>query len=165
MEEELRKKLLNKAGNLLARRSYSCGEMRAKLSKLAEPSDVEDALRRLVALDLLNDDDYAYNFAFSRIRQQGWGPIKVRHSLVRRQIAPQLIEAAIDRVRQEVGDRVILREYLDRHCRKTPLPRDRKGIQKLIGHLRRRGFVDATIYSTLRQVIPEANWERFETGE
>jgi SOS response regulatory protein OraA/RecX len=165
MEEELQKKLLSKAADLLARRSYSCGEMRAKLAKLADPSDVEGALKRLMALNLLNDADYAYNFAFSRLRQQGWGSIKVRLSLIHRQIAPQVIEAAIDRVRQEVGEGVTLREYLDRHCRKTGLPSDRKSIRRLINHLRRRGFVDAAIYSTLRQVIPETSWECFETGE
>jgi len=165
MEAELQKKLLNRAGNLLAKRSYSRGEMRIKLSKLAEPADVENTLERLEALNLLNDSDYAYNFAFSRIRLQGWGPIRVRHSLLHRQVAHQIIEAAIDRVWQDVGDRVVLREYLDRHCRKTGIPQDRKGIQKLIGHLRRRGFVDATIYSTLRQMIPDGAWECFETGE
>ena len=165
MEAQLQKKLLDKAGNLLAKRSYSRGEMRTKLSKLAEPADVEDILNRLEALNLLNDSDYAYNFAFSRIRLQGWGPIKVRHALLLRQIAPQIIEGAIDRVWQDVGDGVALKEYLDRHCRKIGLPQDRKGIQKLIGHLRRRGFVDATIYSTLRQMIPDVAWECFETGE
>jgi regulatory protein len=165
MEAELQKKLLKRAGNLLARRSYSRGEMQIKLSKLAEPADVEETLDRLEALNLLNDLDYAYNFAFSRIRLQGWGPIRVRHSLRHRQVPHQFIEAAIDRVWQDVGDDVVLKEYLDRHCRKTGLPEDRRGIQKLIGHLRRRGFNDATIYSTLRQMIPDVTWECFETGE
>lgn len=165
MEVELHQKLLQKAGSLLSRRAYSRGEMRTKLSKLADAEGVERILDRLEALSLLNDADYAYNFAFNRIRQQGWGPIKVQQDLLQRQIARQLIEAAIDRVRGEFSDEVSLREYLNQHCRKTGLPGDRKRIQKLIGHLRRRGYVDATIYSTLRQVIPETNWECFETGD
>ncbi len=165
MEAESPKKLLSRAGNLLARRAYSRGEMRAKLAGLAEADEVEAALDRLEALNLLNDSEYAYNFASGRMGAQGWGPIKVRHSLLRRHIAPQLIEAALDRVRAEVGDETILREYLNRHCRRAGLPNDRRGIQKLVGHLRRRGFSDATIYGTLRRLIPGAAWECFETGE
>jgi SOS response regulatory protein OraA/RecX len=165
MESALRKKLLKRAGDLLARRSYSRGELRTKIAKSAGPEDVEGILNCLEALNLLNDADYAYNFACSRMRQQGWGPIKVRQSLGRRQVAPQVIEAAIDRARQNVGDEVFLRSYLDRRCRKIGLPTNRKGIERLISHLRRRGFADSTIYGTLRQVIAEASWECFETGE
>lgn len=165
MEAELQKKLLNRAGKLLAKRPYSCGEMRIKLSKLAESADVENILNRLEALNLLNDADYAYDFAFSRIRLQGWGPIRVRHSLLHRQVAHQIIETALDRVWQDVGDRVVLREYIDQHYRKTGIPQDRKGIKRLIAHLQRRGFADATIYSTLREMIPDLAWECFETGE
>ncbi len=165
MEADSPKKLLGRAGNLLARRAYSRGEMRAKLAGLAEAGEVEATLDRLEDLNLLNDSEYAYNFASGRMRAQGWGPIRVRHSLLRRHITPQLIEAALDRVRVEVGDETILREYLSRHCRKAGLPKDRRGIQKLVGHLQRRGFCDASIYETLRRVIPGAAWESFETGE
>ncbi len=165
MEPELRQKLLTRAGRLLSERSYTCGEMRSKLTKLAEPSEADEIIDHLVGLNLLNDVDYAYNFAFGRIRQQGWGPLRVRQSLRRRQIADQVIEAAIERVLQDTGDETLLREYVHRHCRKTGLPKDRKGIHKLIAHLQRRGFADAVIYSSLRLMIPAAGWEHFETGE
>ncbi|HYK89706.1 MAG TPA: RecX family transcriptional regulator [Acidobacteriota bacterium] len=165
MEAELQKRLLNKAGSLLSRRSYSRGEMRAKLAKFAESDDIEATLDGLEALNLLNDAEYAYNFAASRIAQNGWGPIKVRHSLLRRHVAPDIVEGALERVRRESGDEIVLRVYLDRHCSKTGLPRDRQGIQKLVNHLRRRGFGDALIFSTLRRVIPDAAWEYFESGD
>ncbi len=165
MEPELRQKLLTRAARLLSDRSYTCGEMRNKLARLADPSEADQIVDHLVALNLLNDVDYAYNFAFGRIRQQGWGPLRVRQSLRRRQIADQVIEAAIEGVLQGTGDESLLREYVHRHCRKTGLPQDRKGVQRLIAHLRRRGFADAVIYSSLRQVIPALVWEHFETGE
>ena len=165
MEAELRRKLLNRAGKLLAGRPYSCGEMRTKLASLAGPDDVEEIIHHLLAANLLNDADYAYNFAFGHFRQLGWGPARVRQALLRRQVAQEVIEAAVNRVLKEAGDEDLVKEYLDRHCRKTGLPRDRKGIRKLVAHLRRRGFADAAIYDTLRRVIPEADWECFDTGD
>ncbi len=165
MDEEFRKRLLGKAGKMLARRSYSRGEMRAKLAKLANLEDVESTLDRLEGLNLLNDSEYAYNFASGRIMQQGWGPIRVRHSLLRRQVAPQYIDAALSRVRGETDDEAILTGHLERHCSKRGLPHDTREILKLVDHLRRRGFLDATIYRVLRRLIPGVAWESFERGE
>ncbi len=165
MAVELRQELLKKAGRLLARRPYSRAEMRAKLSKWGNTDAVEGALDHMEAVGLLNDRDYAYNLAFSCIRQRGWGSARVRQYILRRQVAEDVIEKAIDRVRGDISDEASLYEYLNRHCRKSGLPSDRKGIQKLIDHLRRRGFADATILRTLRQAIPQVNWECFETGD
>ncbi len=164
-QEEVQNKLFKRAGKLLAGRSYSRGEMRAKLVKLADLADVEDALNRLEALNLLNDADYAYNFALSRISLHGWGPIRVRSSLLQHHVAAKLIDAALERVCRDVDEAGILRAYVKRHCGKAGFPKDRKGLQKLAGHLRRRGFTDAVIYSAMRQVIPGAAWECFDTGD
>ena len=164
MEGELQKKLLKKAAALLARRAYSRGEMRSRLSKFPE-EEVEVVLDRLEQLNLLNDAEYAYNHAFCRMKQAGWGPVKVHDFLLRHCVAPQLAESAIDRVRREISDGVALAEYLQRHCRKSKLPADPNGIRKLISHLRRRGFHENTIYGVLQQMIPAAIWRGFETGD
>ncbi len=163
--DEILRKLLGKAGAILARRAHSRGEMRLKLAKFGDPEAVERVLDRLEAVNLLNDMDYAYNFASSRIRQEGWGPLKVRQSLLRRHVEPQVTEEALSRLRQEIGDDAILGDYLERFCQKGGLPHDRKGLRRLINHLRRRGFGDETIYSTLRREVPAAAWEEIETGE
>ncbi len=163
--DEIQKKLLNKAGRILARRAYSRGEMEIKLARIASDDEVEEALRRLEELDLLNDAKYAYNFALCRIKQDRWGPIRVQHALLRSRVAPETADAAIARVRLEIGDDVALAGYLDQLRRKHELPSDRKGIRKLILHLRRRGFKEETIHTALERVISPAAWECFETGE
>lgn len=165
MEAELRKKLMAWAGRLLLRRAYSRGEMAAKLSKLADESEVEEILHHLEELNLLNDAEYAYNLATYRLKQQGWGPLKVRHDLLRRHVAPHIVESALDRNCKEAGEQPFLRDYLERYSRKSEMPSDRKGIRQLILHLRRRGFTNEIIYSTLRQIIGRDAWQRFEHGE
>jgi regulatory protein len=165
MDEELHKKLLKKAGSLLARRSYSRGELRIRLSKLAEEHHVEAILDRLEQLNLLNDAEYAYNFAFCRVRQQGWGSAKVRDSLLRRHVAQDTVDSAIDRVRVEASEDDVLADYLQRYCRKAGPPADMASVRKLVVRLRRRGFEEDLIYRGLKGMVPATLLQQLTTGE
>lgn len=149
---ETSKKLLSRAGRILSRRAYSRGELRRKLSRYGEPELIESVLERLEELNLLNDAEYAYNFALCRMKQDGWGPLKVLQALRRCEVKSDLAEEMVALVRKEAGDMGLLQEYLQRHCRKTGLPQDRKGLQRLVSHLRRRGFQEETIYDALRHL-------------
>lgn len=158
--------LLEKAGAFLARRAYSRNDLRDKLAGFAGEAEIESALERLEQLNLLNDADYAYNFALHRIRQQGWSPTKVQNALLRHRIGMPIIECTLERVRNEVGDQpIIILEYVQKHFGKKGLPTDPKGIRKLILHLRQRGFDDENILSALRRIIPAAALQPFETGD
>ena len=165
MDAELHKILLKKAGALLAHRPYSRGELQERLAKLAEEPQVECVLDRLEQLNLLNDADYAYNFALYRIRQDGWGPTKICQSLLRRHVAQATIDSALERIGNELGQEPILIEYIKRRCGKKGLPTDRGGIRKLVMHLHQRGFDEDRILSALKKMIPAAVLHRFETGE
>ena len=109
---DLYKALLRKAGALLARRAYSRGELRDRLSRYAGDAPLESVLTRLEELNLLNDEDYAYNFALCRIGQQGWGPARVRKSLLQRQVPAATIEGALERILNELDPATVLREYV-----------------------------------------------------
>lgn len=159
------KKLMTRAGSLLSRRSYSCGEIRRKLLTSADAARVDQVVERLLELNLLNDADYAYNFAFARMNRDGWGSLKVLHALLRRQVPESLAEAAIERV-QSAGDKeAFVVRYLDQYFSRREPPRDRKSLRRLITHLRRRGYRDDDIYSALRGRVPAAVWARFDTGD
>ncbi len=156
---------MQRAGVLLGRREYSRGELRRKLLRHAVDVEVDRVLDRLEGLKLLNDSEYAYNFALSRMRQHGWGPLKVLDSLRRREVAAQVAALAVERVHRESDEAALLREYLRTHLSKRGAPKDRKDIHKLISHLRRRGFEDGVIYEALRRGVPAAAWKKFEIGE
>ncbi len=147
---------------MLARRAYSRGEMRDKLSGLASQEEIEEALRRLEDLHLLNDSDYAYNFASNRIAKRGWGPVKVFHALLRRQISPGTAESALQRVREEAGERVWLEGYLEKYWRTRHLPRNRKDLARLVVHLRQRGFHEDAVLEVLRHKVPGEAWRSFD---
>ena len=159
------KQLMRKAGALMARRPYSRGELQAILARHGDAQQVVSVLHRLEQLNLLNDTEYAYNFAVRRMRQEGWGSDKVRALLLHRQVSGHIADAAIDRVRQEIGETGALESYLDRRSRARPLPGDPRGVHRLILSLQRRGFARETIREVLRHRIPATVWEDFETGE
>jgi SOS response regulatory protein OraA/RecX len=166
MDVDISKILLRKAGALLAHRAYSRGELKSKLAGLADEAQIGAVLNHLQQLNLLNDADYAYNFALHRIRQQGWSPAKAQHALVRRQVEMPVIERALERVQNEAGDQsAIIVEYIHKRCGKNGLPTEPKGVRKLILHLRQRGFDEDQILDALRRLFPAAALQPFETGE
>jgi regulatory protein len=158
MDSESQKKLLRKAGSFLSRRPHSRGELRQKLARRAEPADIEAVLVRLDELHLLNDEEYAYNFAFRRSEQDGWGPMKIRAELMQRQIPPELIDRAIERVQQEIDSETALKTCWEKIIRKEGVPGDRKAARRLIQKLRRRGHGDDVIIRLLRRHIPRDAW-------
>jgi len=165
MDAEFHKMIMKKAGALLGRRAYSRGQLRDKLAKIAGEVSIEAVLDHLEQLNLLNDADYAYNFAFWRIKQQGWGPAKVNDSLLRRQIEQPTIDGALQRVRNELHYESILTDYVQRYCGKQGPALDPKTVRSLVLHLRQRGFDEDGIVGALKKVIPAAILKRFETGE
>jgi SOS response regulatory protein OraA/RecX len=166
MDAGIHKLLLKKAGAFLARRAYSRMDLQKKLAVFADDRQVESALQHLERLNLLNDSDYAYNFALRRIRQQGWSPAKVQNALLGHHIGHATIERAVEQVCNESGgEESVILEYVQKRYGKRGLSADVKGVRKLIMHLRQRGFDEESIFGALRGKIPDAALQRFETGE
>jgi SOS response regulatory protein OraA/RecX len=166
MDTDISKTLLKKAASLLAHRAYSRGELKDKLAPLAEEAQIEAAINHLQKVNLLNDANYAYNFALHRIGQQGWSPAKVQHALIRCQVEKSVIEMALERVQREAGDpAAIIVAHVQKRCGRSGLPTDPKAVRKLLSHLHQRGFDEDQILNALRGLLPAAALQPFETGE
>jgi SOS response regulatory protein OraA/RecX len=165
MEQAHDDPLIKKAAALLAKRAYSRGELRKKLVSFDRNACVEETLNRLEKLKLLNDLEYAYNFTLHHIQQVGWGTDKVKENLLRRDVDPDVIQQAFDRVLNEADSKTFLMDYIEKHCKKHGLPTDPKDTKKLVFHLMRRGFDENQIWGALRQIIPPDVFRYFETGD
>ena len=165
MDPELDKKLRKKAAALLSRRAYSRGEIRMRLLKLADEPAVEKVLDRLEQLKLLNDADYAYNFALSRTGREGWGPEKIRRALYSRQVSDSDISAALDQIRSFVGEDYGLADYLKKYFGKKGMPEDWISARNLVLHLRRRGYHRDSIVRVFKQSLPKELTRYFNTGD
>jgi len=154
MQGSLQNRLRKKAFALLSRRAYSRGEIRRKLLEIADVQTVEIVVERLEKLKLLNDMDYAYNFALSRIGREGWGPEKLKNALIRRLVPASDISTALNRIRDEIGEDFGLADYLNKYCGKKGLPEDIKSRRNLIMHLKRRGYHPDSIQKALKHMLP-----------
>jgi regulatory protein len=157
--------IMEMAGKLLARRAYSRGELREKLAKKSQENSLDPVLDHLEKLNLLNDTEYAYNFALYRIGSEGWSSAKVTAALRRRYVAPSIIETVLERVFEELGETAPLLNYLKKRYGKIGPPRDHEAVNRLVVQLRRRGFDESTIYSALKEIIPPAIIRHLETGD
>ena len=150
--------LMKRAAALIARRAHSRGELRRKLTamqKAGNAGEIEAVLDRMEHLNLLNDAEFAYNFAFYRIKESGWGEEKVRASLLNRDVANTVADEALERVREEIapdGINDALTEYVDGYCRKHGIPASLKDAQKLARHLAGRGFDENGIIDALQRI-------------
>lgn len=165
MNPEPRKRLQKKAAALLARHAYSRGEIRRKLLKTADASSVEFVLNRLEKLKLLNDREYAYNFALSRVGRDGWGPEKIRRALQNRRVSASDISSALDQIRSLVGDDYALADYLKKYFGKKGTPENLGDLRNLVTHLRRRGYHKTGIIGVLKETMPEEWMRYFDTGD
>ena len=161
---------MKRAAALIAQRAHGRGELRRKLAamqneQISEADDeIEAVLDRLEHLNLLNDAEYAYNFAFYRIKDLGWGEEKVREALLGNDVAKAVADRALDRVREEIapdGINGALMEYIESYCRKRGKPSSLKETQKLARHLAGRGFDENSIIGALQRVISPEIFRHF----
>jgi len=97
----------DKALKLLGRRDHFRAELAKKLrDKGFEDDDIEQALERLVELDLVDDRRLAGRFAELRAVDRGWGPRRVEIELRRRGVERHLAERA-SRLEDEILDRAL----------------------------------------------------------
>jgi len=100
-------KLLRVAVGLLARRDFSRAELRARLLRAgtrgaaagADAGEVERVLDAVQAQGLLSEDRFVQEFI--RAREARFGPVRLRHELMRRGVAEERIEAALKLQRRD----------------------------------------------------------------
>ena len=165
---------MKRAAALIARRAHSRGELHRKLAaaqNIEEAGAIEAVLDRLEQLNLLNDAEYAYNFAFYRIKDLGWGEGKVFEALFDRDVAKTVADGALDRVREEIApggtddiDAALI-EYIGSYCRKHGTPSTVKDSQKLARRLAGRGFDENRVIGALQRITSPEIFRHFETGD
>lgn len=144
-----------RALTLLEYRARSVDELRRKLIQKGAPKDeVEEALDRLVEQKLLDDADYARQFARTKITGSGASRMRVLQELRHKGVATDVAERALQNLVEEEGidastsiQRVAGKKWaalakLDLFTRR----------RRLYSFLARRGFSPDEIRATLSQL-------------
>ena len=142
LEEDSFLKAREKAFNFIGYRPRSTEEVRIRLSREYYSKEaIERVILRLIELDMLDDRKFAQEFTEGRLRNKGYGPMRIRQDLRRKGIPTEIIEAEITSAFKETAPADLaaisaekifgrLSRLSDTHVRK----------KKLSDYLLRRGF-------------------------
>ena len=135
-------KTFERALNLLSYKPRSLAEMRARLMEKdwAEESVVDQALARLEDLGYLNDEQFAANFANSRLTAKPIGRSRLRHDLRRKKLPSETIENALDEAYEQQSEEELIERAIGKRVRLKGAPATREEAKRLFDYLIRRGF-------------------------
>jgi len=127
---------------LLTARARSRAELIGKMTKHGYPDDVvETVLGRLIAVGLVDDEDFAAQWVRSRQSYSGKGKRALAAELRTKGLDAEVIAAALDGI-DAGSERVRAEQLVERRLRREVLAEgdDAKVMRRLVGMLARRGY-------------------------
>lgn len=142
MTKSAYEKTFERAINLLSYKPRSLAEMRARLMEKdwAVEAVVDQVLARLEELGYLNDEEFAANFANSRLTAKPIGRSRLRRDLRRKKLPSETIENALDEAYEQRNEEELIDHAIGKRVRLKGAPTTREESKRLFDYLIRRGF-------------------------
>lgn len=166
-DDLLFEKAKQKAFRLLLVRPRSTKELRLKLRERGfEETVVNNVIDRLLELKYLDDETFAKGWARNLAVNRLWGNRKIEISLLEKGISRELIDKAIARAREEIGERGAIEKLVEKKCGKAValeentmfISANKKG--RLIRNLMSRSFPLELIFDVLGKPREECTDDR-----
>ena len=145
------RRAFNSALNSLDYRDHSEKEIRAKLLRKHDADYVDEAVEKLIELDLVNDERYAENYARELFERKEFGKMRIKSELRAKGISADIANAAVEELfEEEEPDNVqrivdiIGKRYYNRM-------NDEVGRKKVFSALQRMGYS----FSDIREAMSE----------
>ncbi len=147
-EKSNRNRAYEKALYLLEYRPHSRQELLNKVLREYPEEAALEAVERVAELGLLNDEQYAADLAQEFLNRKGYGVHRARQELMRRGIDRDLIDTVLQNTESDPEAQliqIITKKY-------KPVPTDRKGVEKVIAAMVRRGYEFSQVRHALQQI-------------
>ena len=95
------RRAFNSALNSLDYRDHSEKEIRAKLLRKHDADYVDEAVEKLIELDLVNDERYAENYARELFERKKFGKLRIKSELRAKGISADIANAAVEELFEE----------------------------------------------------------------
>lgn len=150
LSEEEYKRACQRAFRFLAARARSQKEIEDRLARYGYPVIViERVIAKCKILQYIDDRQFAFQFARSRLVQKPCGPDLLRTELFKRGIHEDLLKEVIAAVFQENSELELAKKLAEKRLpRLRDLP-EQKAKARLISYLKRRGFS----WETVQEVV------------
>ncbi len=139
---------------LLAVRLRSRRELEQRLSRRdIAPATVRVVVERLAAEGFIDDMRFARAWVRGRLALRPSGAVRLRRELLRKGIAPELIEPALREAFAESDERQLALDVARARMRRYRSDPPDAAYRRLAGVLQRRGFSADAIATALREVL------------
>lgn len=137
-----RVRTMNRAVKLLAAKPRSVGELRERLlEKLWTNTDIVDAvIEKLKEYKYLDDEQFARDFAASKLRQKPQGRMKLQQTMSRKKLEKETQKAATDHAFEKHPETELIDVAIEKRLRLKGMPETREDTKKFYDHLMRQGF-------------------------
>jgi regulatory protein len=155
--DKARKRTMERAVRLLAAKPRSVGELRQRLleKNWTNAEIVETVLQRLEEYKFVNDEQFAHDFAASKLRQKPQGKRKLKQTLANKQLDKETVENALEQVYEETPESELVAEAIEKRIRAKGVPKDRDETKKFFDYLMRQGFAYDLIRDKMREIAKE----------
>jgi regulatory protein len=153
---ETEAELYDVAMRALMRRAHSVHEMKKTLERRSENKLlVQLVMARLKENGMIDDAQYAKQFARQRTESRKQGKFRIARDLRGRGIPDRHIEAALDETAKTTDEGAMVRQRIERKLRSFRGEIDEKKLVSLYGSLLRAGFSTDVVRRELKAVVKE----------
>ncbi len=151
-----RKKAKDAAYRFLSYRQRSKKELIDKLKeKKFSDKAIEDVVQGLEEYNYINDADFAFNWAESRVRTRRIGPIILRSELLKKGISKDIVDKTIKEIYNKYNERSLVIDALNLKAKmQKDMPEEKKK-RRLYSFLVQRGFSYEVINEILGEMVIE----------
>ena len=155
------RRAFNSALNSLDYRDHSEKEIRAKLMRKHGAEYVDEAVEKLMELDLINDRRYAENYARELFEHKKFGKIRIKSELIAKGIASDIASETVNSLfEDEEPDNIqrivdiIEKKYYNRM-------NDEVGRKKVFSALQRMGYTFSDIREAMSEFSDDEYYEEY----
>ena len=152
--EKARRKTFDRAVNLLAFKPRSEKELRLRLLEKdwTNAEIVEAVLAKLKEYNYLNDEQFAKEYAASRLRQKPIGKRVLKQKLALKKLDRETVDAALLTAFEETPEEEIIERAIEKRLRLKGKPKTREESKKFYDYLLRQGFSYDLVSSKMREI-------------
>ncbi|MCU1288133.1 MAG: regulatory protein RecX [Acidobacteria bacterium] len=152
--EKARRRTFDRAVNLLTYKPRSENELRQRLleKNWTNAEIVEAVLAKLKEYNYLNDEQFAREFAASRLRQKPIGKRVLKQKLGLKKLDKETVDAALEQAFEETPEADVIERAIEKRLRLKGKPQTREDSKKFYDYLLRQGFSYDLVSSKMREI-------------
>lgn len=140
--ERARERTMNRAVKLLAAKPRSIGELRERLleKNWTNVAIVDRVIAKLEEYKYLDDQQFAADFAVSKLRQKPQGKRRLLQSLSQKKLSKENVDSAIKNAFEKLPEADLIDRAIEKRLRLKGKPETLENRKKFFDHLLRQGF-------------------------